>query len=145
MAELKNEKRVYRSALDGVLRLELLRGLVAVAAEVAAGGAVVLLPRLETHPAEVVLALQVHSHSHAQRTPSRQKACAIVHSCALQMLARVATLCVCHTRRPHLRALHVVAALVLLDRRLAVRTWLRVGHQPEKVRGQFRLGGRVVH
>ena len=64
MAELKNEKRVYRSALDGVLRLELLRGLVAVAAEVAAGGAVVLLPRLETHPAEVVLAL----HARTQNT-----------------------------------------------------------------------------
>ena len=37
--------------------LHLLDDLVAVATEVAAGGRAVLLPRLQTHPAEVVLAL----------------------------------------------------------------------------------------
>lgn len=45
--------------MDGVLALELFGGLVAVAAEVASGRAVVLLPGLEAHPAEVVLTLHI--------------------------------------------------------------------------------------
>ena len=59
----------------------------------------VFLPRFETDPAEVVLALG---------------------------------------------ALHVVAAFVLLNRRLAGGTRLGVGHEPKAVDGRLRLGVGVV-
>lgn len=68
-----------RRALDGVLALELFGGLVAVAAEVASRRAVVLLPGLEAHPAEVVLTLHIKELAYTHilvrtRTANKMKA-----------------------------------------------------------------------
>lgn len=100
--------------LPGLL-LQLQDDLIAGAAVGASSGGAVLLPALQTDPAEVVLALA------RERQPAES-----VTSGAHRFITRGHA----HT---HLGTLHVVAALRLLNGRLAVGARLGVGQQPQAI------------